>query len=304
MLAFTMIPATIFILTILIYPILTKTTIEKADVETEVPDPKFIVNGTEAEKHEFKFMVALTRNKTQFCGGSLISANHILTAAHCVQWIKDKKKMNTLQAHIGDHNIKSEEDGPHQIRNISKVVTHAQFQLSTMEPDVAILFLDEPVEFDDSVQSVLLPNAAKDLDLKIVGYDYDYAYYDHDDHDDIGLNVGEKAIAIGWGRLASGGEAPEVLHKVEVDVLSNKDCKESYSDGKIPIAENMLCAASPYKDACQGDSGGPLVIRNGGDFVQIGITSWGEGCAQLTHPGVYTRVSHMVKWIRGATGHY
>lgn len=61
----------------------------------------------------------------------------------------------------------------------------------------------------------------------------------------------------------------------------------------------MLCAAAPSKDSCQGDSGGPLVRANGD---QIGVVSFGNGCADPSYPGVYAYVPEYRLWIYRKTG--
>lgn len=85
--------------------------------------------------------------------------------------------------------------------------------------------------------------------------------------------------------------------EVEVDVVSNSQCNSAYDGG---ITDDMLCASRSGKDSCQGDSGGPLIVK-GTDFskdVQVGVVSWGYGCADESYPGVYARVSEQIQWIK------
>ncbi|KAL7432670.1 hypothetical protein ACHAXM_003955 [Skeletonema potamos] len=90
------------------------------------------------------------------------------------------------------------------------------------------------------------------------------------------------------------------LLEVEVNVVSNEECAQTSLKGMI--TDNMLCAADIGEDSCQGDSGGPLVIKgkdvHGSDDVQVGVVSWGVGCAHPDFPGVYSRVSSAFEWIR------
>ena len=109
---------------------------------------------------------------------------------------------------------------------------------------------------------------------------------------------------MGWGDVDERDDVSklsDVLMKVDVNVISKDECDDSsgsmggYSDSyKGQISDNMLCAKANRKGACQGDSGGPLVRGN----TQVGVVSWGIGCASPDFPGVYARVSRAYDWIR------
>ncbi|XP_076353862.1 clotting factor B-like isoform X2 [Tachypleus tridentatus] len=105
-----------------------------------------------------------------------------------------------------------------------------------------------------------------------------------------------------------GGPRSEVLQEVSIPVVSNKDCNSSYS--KVPLSKypqgitrGQICAglSEGDKDACQNDSGGPLVLEESGRWALVGIVSFGVNCAEPGYPGVYTRVSHYIKWIAANT---
>lgn len=113
----------------------------------------------------------------------------------------------------------------------------------------------------------------------------------------------------GWGRLQEGGRSSNILQQLQIRVLDNEECKEQYRiQGKlisdIQFGDAVLCAGNLAggQDSCQGDSGGPLMlpIYENGKFpvYQIGIVSYGIGCARTNTPGVYTRVQHFVDWIQ------
>ena len=107
------------------------------------------------------------------------------------------------------------------------------------------------------------------------------------------------AVVTGWGdTLNSSNPSPAILQKVTVRTQSNEQCRgEKY--GRRAISENMICAAAPGKDSCQGDSGGPLaVLGQDTSYSQIGVVSWGDGCAKPGYPGVYTRVTSLLGWIQ------
>ena len=105
------------------------------------------------------------------------------------------------------------------------------------------------------------------------------------------------AVVTGWGRLRSGGSQPDILQKVTVRTQSTEQCRGQY--GQAKITENMLCADAPARGTCQGDSGGPLVVLGqNNSYSQIGVVSWGNGCARPGYPGVYTRVTSLLPWIQ------
>jgi len=104
-------------------------------------------------------------------------------------------------------------------------------------------------------------------------------------------------VATGWGTVQEGANAfPTELRQVTVLQWSDGQCASVY--GPQFHANAMTCASAAGKDTCQGDSGGPLVVRHNGVWVQVGITSFGVGCARTGIPGVYTRVASYSTWIR------
>ncbi|KAK4878339.1 hypothetical protein RN001_010845 [Aquatica leii] len=96
--------------------------------------------------------------------------------------------------------------------------------------------------------------------------------------------VNALAVVTGWGTLTENGLSPLFLQQVLVAHVSDAQCNTNYAN---QITARMTCYASPGKDSCQGDSGGPLVYLN----KQVGIVSWGNGCARVNFPGVYTKIS-------------
>ena len=102
------------------------------------------------------------------------------------------------------------------------------------------------------------------------------------------------ALVTGWGRTKYKGDQSPILKKARVTTFQ---CKESnYPVHKI--TENMICAKAAGRDACKGDSGGPLaVLGQDGSYSQIGVVSWGKGCARQGYPGVYTRLTALLPWL-------
>lgn len=110
------------------------------------------------------------------------------------------------------------------------------------------------------------------------------------------LTDGEPLTTIGFGTTSSGGPTSPVLLEAAVNFVSMSHCNSfDMYDGAVD-ATTMLCAAAPGRDSCQGDSGGPLFDANG---IQVGVTSWGYGCADASYPGIYSNVYAGREWIAG-----
>ena len=105
---------------------------------------------------------------------------------------------------------------------------------------------------------------------------------------------------MGWGATSEGGSTSRYLLKAQVPFVSDSVCGSSY--GRQLVASDMLCAGplAGGTDTCQGDSGGPMVKSVNGAWVQVGIVSWGNGCARRNYPGVYTEVSTFASAISAA----
>ncbi|NIH82011.1 S1 family peptidase [Amycolatopsis viridis] len=211
-----------------------------------------VVGGVPANIADYPFTVALTDpSGLQFCGGTLVAPDKVLTAAHCAQG----ESPSALRVVSGRTRL-SGRDGT--VSTVSHVWVHPKFKDATKGYDVAVLSLTQPVSGQP------LPLATKD---------------------DPGYQAGTEATILGWGNTAPMGDSSDVLLKATVPITSDDYCAKAYSQ-YIPTA--MVCAGYPQGgvDTCQGDSGGPLVA--GGHL--IGVVSWGEGCAEPGKPGVYARV--------------
>ncbi|XP_055713666.1 proclotting enzyme [Phlebotomus papatasi] len=242
-------------------------------VKNGYQDSERIVGGHNADPNEWPWIAVLFNGGRQFCGGSLIDNQHILTAAHCVAHMSSWD-VARLTVQLGDHNIRSTTEVSHETRHVKRVVRHRGFDSRTLYDDVALLTLDTPVQFSSSIRPICLPPA-----------------------NEVRQYNGKTGVVIGWGSLRENGPQPSILQEVSIPIWSNDNCARKYgSAAPAGITQNMLCAGQDYKDSCSGDSGGPLMV-NDGKWTQVGIVSWGIGCGKGQYPGVYTRVSNFMPWI-------
>ncbi|UZI31901.1 serine protease [Streptomyces sp. VB1] len=222
--------------------------------------PNPIVGGTRAAQGEFPFMVRLSMG----CGGALYAKDIVLTAAHCVNGSGNN---TSITATAGVVDLQS--TSAIKVRS-TKVLQAPGY--NGIGKDWALIKLAQPIN---------LPT------LKIATTT---AY-----------NQGTFTVA-GWGANREGGSQQRYLLKADVPFVSDTACRSAY--GSSFVAGEEICAgylSTGGVDTCQGDSGGPMFRRdNTGAWVQVGITSYGQGCARPNYPGVYTEVSTFASAIASA----
>jgi len=149
-----------------------------------------------------------------WCGGSIIDANHILTAAHCLD-----HGISTYRVHAGENNLESD-DGTEQVLDIAEIIIHPEYLNGegTNANDIAILRLAFPLAFNDAVQPIALPNPGH-----------------------ISTGVFQTS---GWGALTQGGGSPDVLQKVQVPLVEDAQCAEYYGSGQIN-GDIQICVNTP-----------------------------------------------------------
>ena len=238
--------------------------VTKIENQTISQKTQKIVGGNPSSNRPW--MVALIdASKTEidpFCGGSLLGPKWILTAAHCVE----NETTETVVVWHGSNSLL--ETGTRY--TVKQIIVHPDYDKRTNDSDMALLEMATALPVDRFL--TIIP-------------------------DDSTIYTGE-SIVMGWGQTEEFSSTPTTqLMETTIPIVSNADCKGVYSNDEI--TQNMICAGDILgeKDACYGDSGGPLIVYHGGRLVQVGIVSWGEGCARSGYYGVYTRVSKFYDFI-------
>lgn len=257
---------------------------------------------------------AESRFQSQFCGGTIIHRQWVLTAAHCVV-DEDGRPIPADGVLVRSGAIDLDRG---DLRQVGRVIVHEAYDPRVFDNDIALLELAQPItESSGPIGAIEVLQPGEPL-------------------------PGNAAVVAGWGMLEE-GQFPTNLLETDIDVVANATCNAGIAEQtkrelggflvsaaiphRIPEAAlnqafstlidnlgdaltgNMMCAglASGVNDACKGDSGGPLMMqRANGAWVQVGIVSWGRAplgaeipCGHENLYGVYTRVSTYFQWIAG-----
>ena len=221
-----------------------------------------IVGGVTATAGEYPFIVRLGNSPSQqFCGASLVTAGWVLTAAHCLRG----QTAGNVYATAGDHRINTNE-GTEQSRRGSRIFIHPNYDAASYDNDIALLKVSSNFALNTRVATTSIGGLP---------------------------GSGSALTVIGWGTTREGGGGANTLRKVNVTLQSAPSCSAAYPG---QITSSMFCAgeAGGGKDSCQGDSGGPIFVSG----RQVGVVSWGNGCARAGLYGVYANAANFSAWIQ------
>ncbi|MDY7228082.1 trypsin-like serine protease [Hyalangium rubrum] len=233
-----------------------------------------IVGGTNTTIEANPWQVSLQSSSgSHFCGGSILNANWVVTAQHCVNSGGTISKPGRILAGS------TSRSGSGQTSTVAEVVVYPGYVDANVGKDVALLRLTTPLTLNSTTVKAIPMVTSADASAGLT-------------------NAGVVSRVTGWGTLTSGGSTlPTTLQTVDVNIVSNSSAQSSYPSETI--GADQLAAAAPGKDSCQGDSGGPLTVVKGSGRALAGVVSWGYGCADARYPGMYARVSHFETWITG-----
>jgi len=242
-----------------------------------------IVGGEDCDISEYPWQAAIYADG-YLCGASVIHQYWVITAAHCVENNNQVISAESMTVGVGSSNEYAGLFGSGgEEYDVEEVISHSSYGWNGN--DIALLRMKEPIEFNDNVQPISIICSGQ---VSAGAQD-----------------VGVASTITGWGNTSQGGQGSDVLQYIEVPIISPNDpgLNNQLANQVNPTTEILAGAIDGGMDSCQGDSGGPLVVRNVEDteWLLVGITSWGLGCAQSGKPGVYTKVSNYINWIDSNT---
>uniref|UniRef100_A0A8B9TG54 Neurotrypsin n=1 Tax=Anas platyrhynchos TaxID=8839 RepID=A0A8B9TG54_ANAPL len=245
---------------------------------------KRIIGGNKALRGGWPWQVSLRlkgfhRDTRLLCGATLISSCWVVTAAHCFKRFGVDVRRYLLR--VGDYHTGVKDEFERELP-VERIVLHRNYWAGSNDNDIALVRMrgreGHCLSFNHHVLPVCLPDRKEKSDINR-----------------------QACIISGWGD--TGKSYSRTLLQGVVPLLPREDCEARYGQ---KFTNRMICAGNLSEDkrvdSCQGDSGGPLMCqRSNGRWIILGITSWGYGCGRKDSPGVYTKVSKYVPWIKKVT---
>ncbi|KAI9295386.1 trypsin-like serine protease, partial [Neoconidiobolus thromboides FSU 785] len=228
-----------------------------------------IVGGVKTNNQEFPWLVSIgSKLVPHNCGGTVIGEKVVVSAAHCIM---GKTPIESYHVKYGLDKLDDQENV--QTLQVSSIISHPEYKKVPIFNfnDIAIFILKDPIK-DFKAISGAVTEATTTVDQLVT--------------------------VAGWGATSFNGGASNDLLKVDLKTVSAEECKKTWL---VMEDKTSICAEIKEggKDACQGDSGGPLMSSDeNGQYKLLGIVSVGKGCGDKDTPGVYSRVSAFLPWIK------
>ncbi|XP_078374644.1 uncharacterized protein LOC144658165 [Oculina patagonica] len=242
-----------------------------------------VIGGVDAPAHSWPWQISLQDPLLGHkCGGSLISDQWVVTAAHCVVDKQDRPISPTIfTVVVGAHQLSGTTDVQQSIK-VEKIFAHESFSRAHFRNDIALIRLKTPATLSDKVNTVCLPAQGSRIP------------------------AGKNCYITGWGKTVGIDEQSyaDTLQQAMLPVANYSDC--SRVNGRLaPVDErSMVCAGRQGKGGCHADSGGPFVCNEGGRWVLRGAVSWGHKLCRTDHYTVFARVSSFIDWINKKISDY
>ncbi|XP_053667533.1 CLIP domain-containing serine protease B4-like [Anopheles marshallii] len=248
-----------------------------------------IVGGQITELEEFPWSALIQYWRPEgfyefYCGGALINARYILTAAHCVKFLPQGWQISKVR--LGEWDLATENDCSNGVCSpspidlaLENIIAHRDYtgKNTSHVNDIALMRLEQDVPWSSTIRPICLPVMDSIRNRNWVGM---------------------SSFAVGWGKTET-ALASEKKLKVELNVRDLTNCLQAYSGNGIYLKPSQMCAGGVRgKDTCTGDSGGPLMAKVKGAWYLIGIVSYGANkCGTPGYPGIYTNVAMHMDWI-------
>jgi trypsin len=274
-----------------------------------------VIGGGGAPIVSFPFQVALYNPAAGspmagfFCGGVIVDAAHVITAAHCLAGGGHGRGSVSREIEVLAGSTRLDRPDPGSVRDPAAAVSvDPYYNPYTNDYDIGVVTLAHPLWSGANAPSMNGANPIAPLPIDVAGAA----------RKDNALSPPALATVSGWGDTnpspSGAPRYPGALRANAVPLVSEALCQEEYAAIEQTITPRMLCAGGyrPRADSCYGDSGGPLVVDRGGsparppaDYVLVGLVDFGNGCAQPGFAGVYTRIADpaIARFLASGLGH-